>query len=234
MNLSKQIIVIEGTDGSGKQTQSELLKNKLIKEFENCYLMSFPNYTNICCEPVKHYLNGEFGSLDETTPYAASTLFAVDRLSTWKMDLKHLEKKNDYILLLDRYTTSNMLYQASKIKNKIEAMKMVDWISDLEYNKMKIPKPTMVIFLDMPPYASKELRNGRKNKFTNKDELDIHESNEEYLESVYAVSKDIAYREGWIIINCTDDIGNIKTIGEIHKEIYNTVLKTIERNKIIC
>lgn len=234
MNLSKEIIVIEGTDGSGKQTQSELLKKRIINDFEDCHLMSYPNYINICCEPVKHYLNGSFGGLDSITPYAASTLFAVDRLATWKMDLKSLEEKNNYILLLDRYTTSNMLYQASKIDNKIEAMKMVDWISDLEYNKMEIPKPTTVIFLDMPPYASKKLREGRKNKFTDSAELDIHESNEEYLERVYAISKEIAYREGWVIINCVDEKGDIKTIGEIHEEIYKLVRKTIETNRGIC
>lgn len=234
MKFSKELIVIEGTDGSGKETQSELLKNNLSNNFEGVHSVSFPNYNNVCCEPVKKYLNGDFGDLSEITPYAASTFFAVDRLATWKMSLKELKNKDNYILISDRYTTSNMLYQASKIENKIEAMKMVDWISDLEYNKMDIPKPTLVLFLDMPPWASKKLREGRANKITGESKQDIHESNEQYLEKVYAISKDIAYRAGWNIINCISEDGEIKSISKIQEDIYNLVRKTIETNRGIC
>ncbi|MGL6099887.1 MAG: dTMP kinase [Fusobacteriaceae bacterium] len=221
-----KIIVIEGTDGSGKETQTKLLLERLPSGVPSVVLQSFPNYEGRGCEPTKMYLNGELGDLKDISPYAASVMFATDRYVTIKSELSDKFKENS-LFIFDRYVTSNMLYQASKFEERIEAMKMVAWISDLEYNKMKLPRPTITLFLDMPPWASKKLREGRLNKITGDDKQDIHESNEEYLEKVYAISKDIAYSESWIIIECVNSDNSIKTIEEINVEIIKQIKKNL-------
>lgn len=222
----KLIIVIEGTDGSGKETQTRFLYEALTKDDKNVFHQSFPNYDDRCSEPVKVYLEGKTGGIESITPEAASTLFAVDRLLTWKTKLKGLESMEKYKLICDRYTTSNMLYQATKFDTLIDSIKMVDWISKLEYTDMKIPKPDLVLFLDMPPWATRKLREGRLNKIDNGKTQDIHESNDAYLTRVYDLSKRIALREGWKIIKCTEDGTTIKSMEEIHQEI----LKVVENN----
>lgn len=225
-NGNKRIIVIEGTDGSGKETQTRFLHEALSKVNKNVFYQSFPNYDNRSSEPVKVYLEGKTGGIESITPEAASTLFAVDRLLTWKTDLLKLDKLEDYTLICDRYTTSNMLYQATKFDTLIGSIRMIDWISNLEYYEMKIPKPDLVLFLDMPPWATRKLREGRLNKIDNGKTQDIHESNDAYLVRVYDLSKRIALREGWKIIKCTEDGTTIKSMEEIHQEI----LKVVENN----
>ncbi|MGL5716519.1 MAG: dTMP kinase [Cetobacterium sp.] len=219
----KRIIVIEGTDGAGKETQTKLLHEKLLEKSKNVFYQSFPNYDNRSAEPVRVYLEGETGGITSLTPKAASTLFAVDRLLTWKTDLAKLNDVEDYTLICDRYTTSNMLYQATKFDTVIDSVGMIDWISKLEYVDMEIPKPNLVIFLDMPPWATRQLRKDRLNKMNGAEVQDIHESNESFLVRVYDLSKRIALREGWKIIKCTEDGNKIKSIDEIHQEILKVV-----------
>ena len=162
-----KLFVIDGTDGSGKQTQLNELKKRLTIESVEYKVVSFPNYDSPSSSLVKMYLSGEFGSnAKEISPYIASTFYAVDRYATYKKDLEDYYK-NGGIILADRYTTANMVHQAGKIKDKNEREKFLEWLWDFEFNLFELPIPTEVFFLNMPPKNSLDLIKTRKNKFAN-------------------------------------------------------------------
>jgi len=171
-----KLIVIEGTDSSGKQTQAELLYEKYKKDGKNVMKVSFPNYESSSSAPVKMYLNGEFGeNVGEVNTYAVSTMYAVDRYASFKTIWEEFYNDGG-IIISDRYTTSNMVHQASKIEDRDEKEKYLNWLIDLEYEKMAIPKPDMVVFLNMPTEVAYKLMEKRKNKITGEDKKDIHEN----------------------------------------------------------
>lgn len=223
-----KIIVIEGTDSSGKQTQSEILYKKIEENKKNVKKISFPDYNSPACEPVKMYLAGEFGEdPNKVNPYPISTMYAIDRYASYN---KYWEKfyKEDGIIVTDRYTTSNMIHQGSKIKDANEKIKYIEWLEDLEYNKIGIPKPDIVIFLNMPIDVSIELMKTRENKIDNTAKKDIHERNQEYLKESYENACEIAKLKNWIEISCVKN-GIIKTRDELGEEIY----KVLKERKII-
>ena len=147
-----KLIIVEGTDGSGKQTQTELLCKKLkeIKGEGKVKKISFPNYESKASEPVKMYLAGEFGeTVESVNAYAASVLYSVDRFASFKTEWEKFYEDGG-IVISDRYTISNMIHQVPKIQDKAEREKYLDWLSDLEWGKIGIPKPDVVFFLDIP------------------------------------------------------------------------------------
>lgn len=161
-----KIFVIDGTDGSGKQTQFMKLQERLTKENINYKTVSFPNYDSPSSSLVKMYLSGEFGTdAKKISPYIASTFYAADRYATYKKDLEEYYN-NGGIILADRYTTANMVHQAGKIYNKEEREKFLNWLWDYEFNLYGLPIPNEVFFLKMPPEKSLELIKDRENKFT--------------------------------------------------------------------
>ena len=170
-----KLIVIEGTDSSGKETQTKKLYERLEQEIKNVRKLSFPNYESPACEPVKMYLAGAFGdnALD-INPYPVSTMFAIDRYASYKMDWEKFYKGGG-VVVTDRYTTSNMVHQASKIDNKDSKDVYLDWLEELEYSKMGIPKPDLVIFLNMSTEMAVKLMEERRNKITGEEKKDIHE-----------------------------------------------------------
>lgn len=213
--MNGKIIAIEGTDGSGKKTQTELLFNYL-KQKGKTILQSFPNYESNSSAPVKMYLNGEFGeAANSLDAYSSSLLFAVDRLCTWQKLKKEYE--NGTNIVFDRYVQSNMVHQACKIEDETEREKFLNWIDNLEFEVIKLPRPNKVFFLNMPPKISKALANARKDLKAG-TEKDIHEKDEKYLTSAYNAGMSVAKKFGWEIIDCIKD-GKLKTIEEIHKEI---------------
>ena len=180
-----KLIVIEGTDSSGKETQTKKLYERLANEVEKVRKISFPNYESPACEPVKMYLAGAFGdNALNVNPYPVSTMFAIDRYASYKMDWESFYNAGG-IIVTDRYTTSNMVHQASKIENIDEKSKYLGWLEDLEYNKMGIPKPDLVIFLNMPTEMAVKLMEARKNKITGEEKKDIHEKDTSYLKKSY-------------------------------------------------
>ena len=187
-----KLFVIEGTDGSGKQTQSTLLQQRLKEKNIDFKSVSFPNYENDSSALVKMYLNGEFGTdAKKISPYIASTFFAADRYATYK---RYLEEyyENGGIIIADRYTTSNMVHQAGKIRDKKERDKFIEWLWDFEFKLYELPIPTEVFFLNMPIEYSEKLMKDRENKITHETKKDIHEKDEEYLkESVANISHDL-------------------------------------------
>lgn len=223
------IIVIEGTDSSGKETQTKLLYERMLKENEKTKKISFPNYDNPACEPVKMYLRGDFGKDPQNVnPYAISTMYAIDRYASYKMEWSEMFKHGG-IIITDRYTTSNMVHQASKLEDE-EKEKYLNWLEDLEYNKMGIPKPDIVIFLNMPINHALKLMEKRKNKITGNEKKDIHESNKEYLKKSYNNACEIAKKYNWKEILCTDG-ERIKTMNEIADDIYANIEELIGGKK---
>ena len=187
-----KLIVIEGTDSSGKETQTKKLYERLANEVEKVRKISFPNYESPACEPVKMYLAGAFGdNALNVNPYPVSTMFAIDRYASYKMDWESFYNAGG-IIVTDRYTTSNMVHQASKIENIDEKSKYLGWLEDLEYNKMGIPKPDLVIFLNMPTEMAVKLMEARKNKITGEEKKDIHEKDTSYLKKSYDNACDLS------------------------------------------
>ena len=221
-----KLFVIDGTDGSGKQTQLGELKNRLNKEKIDYRVVSFPNYDSKTSTLVKMYLSGEFGTNSkEISPYIASTFYAADRYATYQTELKEYYE-NGGLILADRYTTSNMIHQAGKIQDKKERDKFLKWLWDFEFNLYKLPIPTEVFFLNMPVEKSLELIANRDNKFTHSSKKDIHESDKNHLMDAYSAACDVAKDYNWYEVKCVKD-DKIRTIEDIHEEIYNEIKKHI-------
>lgn len=221
-----KLFVIDGTDGSGKQTQFEKLKERLSKDGVDYKTVSFPNYDSPSSSLVKMYLSGEFGTnAQEISPYIASTFYAADRYATFQTGYKKYYEDGG-IILADRYTTANMVHQAGKIKDKEERDKFLKWLWDFEFKLYGLPIPTEVFFLNMPTEKALELMKDRKNKFDENAKKDIHESNETHMRDAYEAACDVAKDYNWFEIKCMKD-NKLRTIEDIHEEIYNEVKKHI-------
>ncbi len=221
-----KLFVIDGTDASGKQTQFEKLQQRLKKENIDFKVVSFPNYDSPSSSLVKMYLSGEFGeNAKDVSPYIASTFYAVDRFATYKKELEQYYN-NGGIILADRYTTANMVHQAGKIEDKKEREKFLEWLWDLEFNIYKLPIPTKVFFLNMPPEFAFQLMENRKNKFTNQTQKDIHERDKNHIIDSYNSACEVADKYNWVKIECVKD-NKIRTIEEIHEDIYSEIKNLI-------
>ncbi|MBA5851399.1 deoxynucleoside kinase [Clostridium sp. cel8] len=222
--MNGKLIVIEsGSDGSGKATQSKMLYDRLVNENYKVKKVEFPNYKSQSSSIIKMYLNGDFGSKPEdVNAYVASTFYAVDRFASYKMEWEKFYKDGG-IIIADRYTTSNMVHQASKIDDNKERDHFLDWLRNLEYKLYGLPEPDCVVFLDVPPNYSIKLMDKRSNKFTGNNKKDIHESNSEYLMKCYKNSLYVANKYGWNKINCIEN-NKIMEIEAIHNCVYNLVL----------
>lgn len=213
------LIVVDGVDASGKETQTCLLADRLEKMGKRVRRISFPCYDKPWAVPVKMYLEGDFGkNAEDVNAYAASALFAVDRFSSYKTDWK-ADYEDNVIIIADRYVSSNMIHQAGKIEDEAEKTEFLKWLNDLEFCKMKIPKPDITIFLDMPVEYGLSLMQKRKNKIDGTNSLDIHESDTQYLQKSYNNAVNIAKSFGWSHIKCVHD-GRIKSVEEISMEIF--------------
>ena len=216
-----KLIVIEGLDGSGKSTQLELLKTNLEKLNIDCKSVSFPDYENPSSTLVKMYLGGEFGKKpDDVNAYAASVFYTVDRYASYKSVWGEYYN-NGGTVVSGRYTTSNAVHQASKLEES-RWEDFLSWLYDFEYNKIGIPKPDKVIFLDMPIEVSQKLLSKRYEGDNSKK--DIHESDTEYLDRCRKAALFTANYSGWEIIPCSES-GEARTIEEIANDVLNSVLK---------
>lgn len=194
-----KLIVIEGLDGSGKATQSELLYQYLLSLGKKAVKISFPDYDSPSSQPIKMYLAGEFGaSADDVNAYAASSFYAVDRYASFKCKWEKLYN-DDYIIVADRYTTSNGVHQCSKLKNE-DWQLFMDWLYDFEYNKIGIPKPYMTIYLDMSPEVSQRLISARYEG--DEAKKDIHEKDFDYLFRSRKAAQFCIEHGAWEKIDC--------------------------------
>lgn len=217
-----KLFVIEGAgDGMGKSTQLSILTERFEKEGEKIISHHFPSYGTFHGRPVEEYLKGNFGSPSELSPYLVHSLYAQDRAIAWLTKLKK-EYDQGKILLMDRYTTSSLLYQAAQIENIDERKLFLDFACDYEYNKLGVKEPDKVIFL----YASFDLINELRNKRISNAgvEKDIHETNLDYMKKVYDNAMFVADYLNWDMINCENN-NSMRTIDDIHEDVYRLVKK---------
>ena len=221
-----KLFVIDGTDGSGKQTQFQKLQERLDKEGIEYKTVSFPNYDSPSSSLVKMYLSGEFGeNAKDISPYIASTFYAADRYATYKKDLEEYYN-NGGLILADRYTTANMVHQAGKISDEKEREKFLNWLWDFEFNLYGLPVPTEAFFLNMPPEYAFKLMENRKNKFTHEDKKDIHERDKNHIIDSYNAACSLVDKYNWYEVKCVKE-DKLRTIEDIHEEIYKEIKKHI-------
>ena len=221
-----KLFVIDGTDGSGKQTQFQKLQERLDKEGINYKTVSFPNYDSPSSSLVKMYLSGEFGEhAKDVSPYIASTFYAADRYATFKKGLENYYE-NGGIILADRYTTANMVHQAGKISDPKEREKFLDWLWDFEFNLYGLPVPTKAFFLNMPPDFAMKLMENRENKFTHESQKDIHERDKNHIIDSYKAACSLVDKYDWYEVKCVEN-DKIRSIEDIHNEIFEELKKYI-------
>ncbi len=224
----KLIVIESGTDSSGKATQTKKLCERLESEAYIIKKVEYPNYESDSSALIKMYLSGEFGeNPEDVNAYAASTFYAVDRYASYQKYWKEFYVSGG-VIIADRYTTSNMIHQGSKIEDKPEKYDYLEWLQEFEFEKIGLPRPDMVIFLNMPPNVSMRLMANRNNKFTGEEQKDIHEKNKSYLEKTYENGYELAKKYNWEIIDCVE-YNRVKTIDEIHNEIYEKVKKLLNK-----
>ncbi len=213
-----RLLIIEAGDGSGKATQTKLLYDALTAAGKKVRKIEYPDYSSPACTPVKMYLNGEFGGhADDVNAYAASMFFAVDRYASYRMKWKQ-DYDSGAIILADRYTTSNMVHQAVKIQDETQREEFLHWLWDTEFTKMGLPVPDAVIFLNMPPELSNKLIAARAASTNTKK--DIHERDAAYLARCHDAYMQIARRFGWHTVNCADGKGALRSIEDIHRDVW--------------
>ena len=219
-----KLIVIEGTDGSGKSTQFHRLTNRLRHEGRAFQQLVFPQYQEESSALIRMYLNGEFGtSPSDVNAYAASAFFAVDRYASYKKVWGQWYAQGG-LVLSDRYTTSNAVHQASKEppENRAEFLR---WLYEFEYEKLGLPRPDLTIYLDVPTdFTEKLMRSREESTHTH---ADIHEQDLAYLATCRRTGKAAAASYGWTVIDCVRD-GIMRGIDDIHEEIYRHVMKCLE------
>lgn len=223
--MKGKLIVIEGNDCSGKETQSQLLLQRLLREGKKVEKLSFPDYNS----PTGKIVGGAYLGKEEicksyfsegatnVDPKVASLMFAADRRYALPKINKLLE--NGYFVILDRYVESNMAHQGCKIQNKEERLKLYDWFEKLEYELLELPRPDLTILLHMPLKKVLELKQGRLYS-------DDHESSISYLKTSEEAYLELASLKKYHIIECLEK-QKLRDILDIHEEIYNIVTKEI-------
>ena len=224
--MKGKIIVVEGTDCSGKETQSELLEKKLNEMGKKCIRFSFPDYDS----PTGKIVGGCYLGKPEigpsyfeegavfVDPHVACLYYAADR----KYAMPKIEKylMDGYYVILDRYTTSNLAHQGSKIKDPDERFDMYQWIDKLEYWLLKLPKPDITIFLHVPYENTIELRRNRKY-------IDEHEKSEEHLKGAEKAYIELSELYNWNRVECIRG-GKLRSVSDINDEILKIVLKNVD------
>ena len=219
-----KLIVIEGTDGSGKSTQFRLLSEHMEKDGLTFKHLVFPRYAEESSALIRMYLGGQFGSNpSDVNAYAASSFYAVDRYASYKMDWGKWYEDGG-VVLSDRYTTSNAVHQASKEEGE-QQKAFLAWLYDFEYSKLGLPRPDLVIYLDVPTDFTEKLLRHRESDTNTK--ADIHEKDMQYLATCRKTGRAAAAFYGWTVINCVEN-GQMRSMEDIHQEIYRHVKNALE------
>lgn len=217
--MNGKLIVLEGIDGSGKATQSNILKEKLERAGKKVMHVSFPDYESPSSALVKMYLHGDFGeNPDDVNPYAASLFYALDRFASYRTCWKSFYEAGG-IIIADRYTTSNMVHQMTKYEEKEKRGKFLNWLDDTEYKKLELPRPDIVILLDVPLTVSKQLVIERAKQGGS---MDIHEQHLEYLERCYSAYQALCDKYGWTRISCVSG-ECMRSVEKISSEVLEQV-----------
>ena len=219
-----KLIVIEGTDGSGKSTQFKLLTSRLEAENREFRKLVFPQYSEPSSALIRMYLGGEFGTNpSDVNAYAASAFYAVDRYASYKKVWGQWYEDGG-LIVSDRYSTSNAVHQASKV-HQFEQSDFLKWLYDFEYDKLGLPAPDLVIYLDVPTDFTEAMM--RRREADTNTHADIHEQDLTYLATCRRTGKAAAEYYGWTVIECVQD-GVMRSIESIHEEIYRLVRNSLE------
>ena len=219
-----KLIVIEGTDGSGKSTQFRLLTSRLEADGHTFQKLVFPQYAEPSSALIRMYLGGEFGSKpSDVNAYAASAFYAVDRYASYKKVWGDWYE-NGGLIVSDRYTTSNAVHQASKEPQEKQA-EFLKWLYEFEYDRLGLPRPDLTIYLDVPTDFTEQMM--RKREADTNTSADIHEQDMEYLATCRRTGKAAAEYYGWTVIQCVQD-GAMRSIEDIHDEIYRLCKACLE------
>jgi dTMP kinase len=219
-----KLIVIEGTDGSGKSTQFRLLTQRLENENIAFQKLVFPQYAEPSSALIRMYLGGEFGSKPtDVNAYAASTFYAVDRYASYKKVWGNWYEQGG-LVVSDRYTTSNAVHQGSKEQPE-NRQEFLRWLYEFEYDRLGLPRPDLVIYLDVPTEYTEQLMRSRE--ASTGTTADIHEQDLEYLATCRKVGREAAELYGWTVIECVRD-GRMRSIEDIHNEIRRHVTACLE------
>ena len=217
-----KLIVLEGLDGAGKGTQTKILADRLTAEGRRVRTLEFPDYASDGSMLVRMYLSGRFGeSPDDTGPYAASVFFAADRYASYASDWKKDAQREDTVILANRYTTANAYHQLSKLPRE-DWDGFLDWLWDFEFVKLGLPRPDLVLLLDMPERVSSALVRRRAEE-TGRS-TDIHERDGDYLRRSREAAAYAARREGWRVIRCAGEDADMPDPPEVIGErVYRAV-----------
>ena len=219
-----KLIVIEGTDGSGKSTQFRKLSQRLEAEGTVFRHIVFPRYSEPSSALIRMYLGGEFGTdPNAVNAYATSAFYAVDRFASYKQDWGEYYN-NGGLILSDRYTTSNAVHQASKEPEERRG-DFLKWLYEFEYEKLALPRPDLIIYLDVPTSFTEQLM--RRREADTNTKADIHEKDTAYLATCREAGRAAAEYYGWTVIQCVRD-GQMRSIEDIHSEIYGHVMACLE------
>lgn len=219
-----KLIVFEGTDGSGKSTQFARLCQHLEEDQVKFRRLVFPQYSEPSSALIRMYLGGEFGTHPaDVNAYAASAFYAVDRYASYKK-VWQSDYENGGLMLSDRYTTSNAVHQASKEPPETRG-DFLNWLYDFEYSKLGLPKPDLVIYLDVPTEHTQAMM--RRREADTHTTADIHEQDGAYLRTCRETGRAAAQHYGWTVIQCVQD-GKMRPIEDIHEEIYALVKRCLE------
>lgn len=219
------LIAIDGLDGSGKQTQAELLYENLLKRGVRARLVSFPDYDSSSSALVKLYLDGAFSkNPDDVNPYAASSFYAVDRFSSYTLGWKR-DYEDGAVIVANRYTTANAIHQLSKIKGAGERERFLSWLYDFEFGKLALPAPDVTFLLTVPVEISLSLIQSRSDRTGRK--TDIHET-PSHLAAAYDAAFFAAARLGWEIVACAER-DRMRSREEIGGEILAKAIEKIEK-----
>ena len=214
-----KLIVIEGTDGSGKSTQFKLLTARLTEEGREFQKLVFPQYAEPSSALIRMYLGGEFGTKpSDVNPYAASSFYAVDRYASYKKVWGEYYEQGG-LIVSDRYTTSNAVHQASKVTGQ-EQKEFLKWLYEFEYDRLGLPCPDLILYLDVPTDFTEQMM--RRREADTNTSADIHEKDMGYLATCRRTGREAAKYYGWTVIECVKD-GQMRTIEDIHEEIYRHV-----------
>lgn len=221
------LIVLEGIDGSGKATQSALLEKKLKEAGKDVMHISFPDYTSDSSALVKMYLKGDFGAdPGDVNPYAASLFYAVDRFASYRMKWKDFYEKGG-IIIADRYTTSNMVHQMTKYDDEEERTQFLSWLEKTEYEELELPRPDLVILLDIPLGMSEALVKARA---AEGGSMDIHEQHLDYLRKCHDAYQALVRFYGWERIPCARE-GVLRSVTDIGHDVGAAVEKVMKNRK---
>ncbi len=230
-NKKGKLIVIDGTDGSGKATQVDLLSKRLKKEGHTVKVVDFPEYyKNFFGKFIGHCLSEQYYNFVKVHPKIASVLYAADRFES-KKEMETWLKKG-YIVIANRYVSANQIHQGGKIKSAKKRAEFLKWLDEMEYGVFKIPKPDVVFYLNLPIVVSKALIKERNKKdaraYLGKKQ-DVHEKDLDFLENSRKSALWLAKtQKNYIQVNCTDK-NILRSREDIHGEVYEKVKKVLKK-----